>query len=145
MKTRPSPTLFVTRTVEAPPQRVFEAWTEEEHRLRWACPEGAVLESAASELRVGGRHRLVMKVGDATHTAFGEYREIDPPHRLVYTWDWEEEDQRMGPTVVTVEFVAVDGGTEVRLSHSGFPDGESAEGHAEGWESCLSRLESFLG
>ncbi len=137
-------TLYLTRTFHAPPERVFDAWTREEHRLRWACPQGAILESAASDLRVGGRHRLVMKVEGGSHTAYGEYREVAPPHRLVYTWDWEEEDQRMGETLVTVEFVPVAEGTEVRLTHSGFPDRHSTEGHGQGWQSCLTRLETLL-
>lgn len=136
--------LHLTRTFKAPPERVFDAWTREEHRLRWACPEGAVLESAVSDLRVGGRHRLVMKVEGGSHTAHGEYREVDPPHRLVYTWDWEEEDQRMGETLVTVEFVEVPEGTQVRLTHSGFPGQESTDGHGQGWASCLDRLETIL-
>ena len=136
--------LRLTRFFPAPPGRVFDVWTREEHRMRWACPRGAVLESAESDLRVGGRHRLVMKVEGGSHTATGEYREVDPPHRLVYTWDWEEEEQRMGETLVTVEFVEVTGGTEVRLTHSGFPGPDARAGHDEGWESCLDRLEELL-
>ena len=136
--------LRLTRVLPAPPDRVFDAWTREEHRLHWACPKGATLLSAESDLRVGGRHRLRMDVDGVPHTAFGVYREIDRPRRLVYTWDWEEEDQRMGETVVTVEFVPVDGGTEVRLVHSGIPTPESRDGHGKGWTSCLERLEELL-
>ena len=136
--------LRLTHVLPAAPDRVFDAWTREEHRLRWACPKGATLLSAESDLRVGGLHRLCMDVGGVPHTAYGVYREIDRPRRLVYTWDWEEEDQRMGETLVTVEFVPVEGGTEVRLVHSGFPAPESRDGHGEGWASCLERLEELL-
>ena len=137
-------TLHLTRLLPAPPERVFDAWTREEHRLHWACPRGATLLSAESDLRVGGRHRLRMDVEGVPHTASGVYREIDRPRRLVYTWDWEEEDQRMGETLVAVDFVAVEGGTEVRLTHSGFPAPEARDGHGEGWGSCLERLEELL-
>jgi uncharacterized protein YndB with AHSA1/START domain len=50
------------------------------------------------------------------HTAFGVYREIDRPHRLVYTWDWEEDDYRVGETLVTVEFKNLGEATEVVLT-----------------------------
>ncbi len=72
----------------------------------------------------GGRYRLTMCGPDAVgRTVVGEYLQVDPPHRLAYTWMWEQSD---GPavgvrTVVTVEFRAVGEGTSVVLTQSGFP------------------------
>ena len=138
--------LRLTRTVAAPPARVFEAWTTPEDMVHWASPEGATLEKVEVDLRVGGSYLLAMKNAEGAHwTAFGTYKEIDPPNRLVYTWDWKEKDHAMGDTLVTVEFNEVDGGTEVVLVHEGFPAEEAKDGHLQGWTSCLDRFEKLLG
>lgn len=133
------------RTIKAPREKVFEAWTQPEQMKRWACPEGVTLESVESDPRPGGTYRLAMRGEEGErHTAHGSYRVVEPPARLVYTWDWEEEDQAMGETVVTVEFLVVDEGTEVVLVHRGFPAPEAAGGHEEGWGSCLNKLQALF-
>ena len=86
-----------------------------------------------------------MVVEGNEHNAFGTYREIDEPRRLVYTWDWREEEFRVGETVVTIDFNEVDEGTEVVLVHEGFPAAEARDGHDEGWGSCLDQLEAHFG
>jgi len=145
MNTSTATSLRMTRLIAAAPERVFEAWTRPEHMRRWSCPEGYGLEEVRSDVRVGGAFRLQMRSPeDLTHTAYGTYRVVDPPRKLVYTWDWEEEDQRMGETLVTVEFNdAPDGGTEVVLTHEGFPVEEARTGHEDGWASCLNKLEAL--
>ena len=77
-------------------------------------------------------------------TAVGEYREIESPHRLSYTWKWEEPGNDHYDTLVTVEFHDRDGATEVVLSHDFFPDAEITGKHDEGWTSCLNRLEKVF-
>ena len=79
-----------------------------------------------------------------THTAVGTYREISPPTRLVYTWDWVEEEYQVGETLVTVEFKDLGGSTEVVLRHERFPAAEATAAHEEGWTSCLTRLEDVF-
>jgi uncharacterized protein YndB with AHSA1/START domain len=96
------------------------------------------------DLQVGGSYRIRMEIEGGPYTAYGTYKEIDPPRRLVYTWDWTEESHQVGETTVTVEFVEVDGGTEVRLTHDGFPAPEAKEAHEQGWGGCLDRFEALL-
>jgi uncharacterized protein YndB with AHSA1/START domain len=133
--------LVVRRTIAADVQRVFEAWTQPAHMVHWACPEGATLKTVQTDLRVGGSYVLEMVNQDGSpHTAFGTYREVDPPRRLVYTWDWKEEEFQVGETIVTVEFNDLDGSTEVVVTHEGFPALEAREGHEQGWSSCVDRL-----
>jgi uncharacterized protein YndB with AHSA1/START domain len=142
MSTETRTALRITRTIKASPERVFEAWTRPEHLERWACPEGGKVLEASVELRVGGGHHLVMKTEEGgIHTAYGVYREIDAPRKLVYTWDWKEEEFRVGETVVTVEFRPASQGTDVVLTHELFPAPEATKAHEEGWISCLNRLE----
>jgi glutathione S-transferase len=72
----------------------------------------------------------------------GAYREVTRPERLVYTWAWQGENSPMAgiETLVEVDFLARDGGTELRLRHSGFPAAAASEAHAAGWRSTLNRL-----
>ena len=74
---------------------------------RYCCDDPLNLgRDIPSDFRVGGSYTIAMRVDGNDHTAIGTYKEIDAPNRLVYTWDWKEEDNRMGETLVTVEFEA---------------------------------------
>lgn len=145
MSTSIDTTLRLTRTIKASPARVFEAWTTPEQMRQWSCPEGLNLADVQIDLRVGGPFLLDMEDPEGGHhTAFGEYREIDPPHRLVYTWDWKQEGDRMGETLITVEFQASGEHTEVVMTHEKMPTIEMRDSHNEGWTSCLNRLERLF-
>ncbi len=146
MSTQTSTSLRISRVVDADPGTVFRAWTDPKHLMRWACPEGATVGEAQVDLRVGGRYRLRIEGAEGeVHTATGVYREIDPPRRLSYTWDWEEAEHRMGvETLVTVELSDLGDSTEIVLTHEGFPAPEAREGHDQGWTSCVVQLERFL-
>ena len=145
MSTSIDTTLRLVRTIKASPARVFEAWTRPEDMRQWSCPEGLSLADVQVDLREGGAFLLDMVDPEGGHhTAFGEYREISPPHRLVYTWDWKQEDHRVGETLVTVEFNAKADGTEVVMTHEKLPSIEMRDSHHEGWSSCLERLERLF-
>lgn len=145
MSTDTGTSLRLTRVVKADRDRVFEAWTVPDHLRRWACPEGSQVEDAYVDLTEGGRYRIRMRGPEGqVHTAFGVYREIDRPNKLVYTWDWEEKDHQVGETLVTVEFNDLGGSTEVVLTHELFPNAEAMKAHSEGWNSCLDRFERLL-
>ncbi|MEZ4415916.1 MAG: SRPBCC domain-containing protein [Gemmatimonadota bacterium] len=137
-------TVKVSRRVEAGLERVFRAWTDPAQMKQWACPEHAVVEEASVDLRVGGGYEIRMRGDEERYTAYGTYRVVHRPHRLVYTWDWREEAHRMGETLVTVEFVASGEGTEVTVTHERFPSVEARDGHQFGWTSCLDRFERLL-
>ena len=140
------PALTMTRTIAADRARVFEAWTSKAHMERWCCPDPTAAVRVDLDVRPGGHFTMYMDVEGGPYTAFGTYKEVDPPNRLVYTWDWKEEAHAMGvETLVTVEFTEVEGGTEVRLTHEGFPVEEARTGHSEGWNACLERLVSLFG
>ncbi len=94
--------LVVTRTFNAPPRIVFEAWTRADLFRRWWIPQslGMVLRSCEMDVRVGGTYRLVFEPEGMAF--FGTYLEVDPPSRLVWT---NEEGGEAGP-VTTVTFEA---------------------------------------
>jgi uncharacterized protein YndB with AHSA1/START domain len=143
MTTRTAGTLKVSRTIKADPDAVFAAWTQPEHMKHWSAPEGMDVAIAEVDLTVGGRFHIQMKNAEGgEHNARGVYREIARPFRLVYTWSWDEYPEA-GESLITVEFKAVDGGTEVTMVHSGLPTEELVKEHEGGWTSCLNRLEQL--
>lgn len=95
--------VVVTRTFNAPPRIVFEAWTKAELFQRWWVPKSAGLNLLSCELdvRVGGAYRLVFAHGDSTMAFFGKYLEVVPPSRLV--WTNEESGEAGSVTTVTFE------------------------------------------
>jgi uncharacterized protein YndB with AHSA1/START domain len=144
MSIKAGTSLRVSRLIQAEPETVFRAWTEPAHLKRWSAPEGITVEVAQVDLKVGGRYRLGMRTAEGKpHTAVGTYREIVRPTRLVYTWSWEEGESTADETLVTVEFNAVGGATEVVLTHERFATAESRDDHLQGWTSCLDRLEAI--
>src|SRR5262245_21856404 len=95
--------LTVTRTIDGPRDVVFEAWTDAELFRQWWVPQsmGLKLLSCEVDARVGGGYRLTFDIGQAEPMAFyGEYLEVTPPSRLV--WTNEEGDE--GTVVTTVTF-----------------------------------------
>jgi uncharacterized protein YndB with AHSA1/START domain len=139
-----STTVVTARTFHATPERLFRAWTTPEEMKRWHSPAGMTNGSVTADLRVGGAYRVTMRGPDGAERAVGGvYREIDPPHKLVYTWQWEASPD-FPETVVTVEFMARGSDTEVRVTHAGLPDAKSREQHLAGWTGCFGKMEQLL-
>jgi uncharacterized protein YndB with AHSA1/START domain len=135
--------ITVTRLLPAPRERVFEAWTRPELMTRWFFPGSDWTVTISSDLRVGGRYELLMRDAAGTeHRQFGEYREVVPVSRLVFTWSCPALS--VVDSVVTVEFVDRGERTELRLVHELPADPKVRRGHEEGWTGCLGNLETML-
>ncbi len=143
-------TLHLTRTFEASPEKVFDAWTNPEALTKWFGPTNDfTVPLAEVDLRVGGAYRIQMKAPDGEiHTAVGTYKEIIPAEKLVFTWAWEAGstcgDSGAGESLVTLRFCAQGPATEMTLLHEQFPDSETRDKHQEGWNGCLHRLQTFM-
>jgi uncharacterized protein YndB with AHSA1/START domain len=118
--------------VEAPPETVFAYFVEPDRMTRWMGSE------AELDARPGGVYRVAV---NATHVARGEYVEVDPPRRVVFTWGWEHPDAEVpaGASTVVVTLAAEGAGTRVRLEHRDLPEA-ARESHGHGWEHYLPRL-----
>ena len=137
-------TLVLTRTYPYPREKVFRAWTEVEGVKRWFGPEACAVPEAELELRVGGRYRIVLEEPEGRHIVGGEYREISPPERLVFTWKWEHTPEDVPETLVTVEFLDKGASTELVLTHERFPTTEVRDLHNQGWSSSFDCLADAL-
>jgi uncharacterized protein YndB with AHSA1/START domain len=133
-------TLRLRRTLPAPPERVFRAWTTPEEMKKWKAPGDMTTSVAEVDLRVGGKYRIHMRAPDgALHRLVGAYRLVDPPRKLVYTWRWED-DPEAGETLVTVEFLGRGNATEVVLTQELFPTDDQRQRHEMGWTKCFEKL-----
>lgn len=132
------------RTFRAPAQAVFDAWTSEEVMRRW-WHAGHDWETPVAEvdLRVGGTVRVVMRNPheDVEYGGGGEYTEVDPPHRLAFTWTWDDHDKRQ---LIELDFEEADGVTTVHFTHRDLWDEEAVRSHEEGWGTCFANLERTL-
>jgi uncharacterized protein YndB with AHSA1/START domain len=147
---QPSPdpsALRLKRSFDAPASVLFDAWTSAETLRRW-WPAGWDWETPVADVdpRVGGRLRLVMRSPDGEEFGgSGEYLEIDPPSRLVFTWTWDGHEGHQGTQLVEVAFEERDDGTTtVVLTNRGLKDEESKRSHREGWEKSLDNLDRLL-
>jgi uncharacterized protein YndB with AHSA1/START domain len=135
---RTAETVTVERELEiaASPETVWTHLVDPERALRWWG------RSISFDPRPGGAFRVEVTPGSV---ASGEFLELDPPRRLVYTWGWEAggggpELVPPGSTTVAIDLEPAGAGTRLRLVHSGLPTPETAGLHAEGWAHYLGRL-----
>jgi uncharacterized protein YndB with AHSA1/START domain len=143
--------LTITRDFNAAPNTLFQAWTDPNKLMQWFGPAGVTTIEAHVDLKVGGSYRLVMQEADGKrHTPHGEYREIDPPKRLIFTWvldddsDCDGSEGEFAETVVTVEFQTVGSGTRLVLTHDFLPSDNSRAAHQMGWDGCLDSLSRMV-
>ena len=138
--------LRLTRTFKAPREKVFRAWTVPEEIVKWWGPEGCSSPGAEIDLRDGGRYRIAMTTPEQKEFySFGEYREVAPPEKLVFTWIWEGPPEMAGvETLMTLEFAEKGDETELTLTHERFPTEQDKKNHEWGWNSCFDCLEKAL-
>jgi len=129
-------------TIEAPARRVFEALTDPEQRKEWWGSEGRFQTTLMeSDLRVGGKWRMSGTGFGRPFTVEGEYRTVEPPHVLAFTWlpSWQENPTE---TLVRFDLTEKDGTTSVRLTHSGLTP-EALQAH-KGWPQILGWLRDYV-
>jgi uncharacterized protein YndB with AHSA1/START domain len=139
-------TMKIQRTFQAPAEAVFDAWTSEEVMRRWFHGDhGWETPHAQVDLRLGGNVRVVMRDPDkgAEYGGEGHYTEIDRPHRLAFTWVWDDDADR--ETLIELDFEESDGATKVTMTHHGLRDAEHVASHEGGWNAALDELEAALG
>jgi uncharacterized protein YndB with AHSA1/START domain len=122
----------VTQNIAASPATVFSYLTDPQKFATW-MGVGAELDP-----RPGGRYRIDV---DGEHVASGEYREVEPPRRVLMTWGWEgSETVPPGSTVVEITLTPDGAGTVLRLRHSGLRSDEERQSHNAGWKQYTGAL-----
>jgi uncharacterized protein YndB with AHSA1/START domain len=157
--------LTLSRWFDAPRERVWKAWTDPERLASWWGPHGFTNPTAIAEARPGGRLRIVMRSPDGVdYPVVGEFVEVDPPSRIVFTDTADEAPAEWRSTldsfrtatpagtplrmIVTVSFEERDGGTQLTIvSEFASDDDRDAVmrmGAVSGWSESLDKLETLL-
>ena len=138
-------TLKMRRVLPATRPMVFGAFTDPDRLAHWWGPVGFTVPSVTLHARVGAPYRIEMQPpdGDAFHLT-GEFREVDPPARLAYTFMWEPPDPEDVETLVELSFGARDEATEVLFTQGIFKTEPRRELHERGWTDTFDRLERYI-
>ena len=129
--------LVVQREVQIAAARatVFAFLTDPDKIVNWVGTE------ATSEAHPGGLYLLKGVAGDPTRVARGAFREVVPVHRLAYSFGWENgEEVPPGSSLIEIDLFEQNGGTLVRLTHSGLPNAAQCAAHNDGWAYYMDRL-----
>lgn len=137
--------LLITRTFEAPAALLFTLWSDINHFKKWMGPEGFDCLELAMDFRVGGKYRGMIRSAHSGDSWFGgEYREIEPPTRLVFTWMWDTGPSGEVETLVTISFrEGADGRTTMTFHQSPFINVERRDSHIGGWNSLFNKLAAY--
>jgi uncharacterized protein YndB with AHSA1/START domain len=149
--------IVIERLFDAPVELIWQMWTQAEHYKQWYGPQGFTVPIAEMELRVGGKRLFCMETPDGSMRMWltGEYTEIVPNERLVYTESMADEHGNILPrpagmsaeeypvrTVITVLLEALDGRTRMRMTHAGVPAND--EGASAGWEQAFTKMADHI-
>ncbi|MDD1774176.1 MAG: SRPBCC domain-containing protein [Methanobacterium sp.] len=150
--------LFITRTFDAPLEKVWKAFTDPETVKKWWGPKDFTAPVVKIDFRVGGSSLYCMRSpegGDIWST--GVYKEIVPMERIVSTDSFADEEGNVVPAsqygmdgdwplelIVSVTFHEENGKTRFTLQHTSFPDHENMSMAEAGWNESLDKLANFL-
>ncbi len=141
-----------SRTVAASPERVFQAFVDQEALLQWLPPAGSTGELEHFDLRAGGSYRLRLRfespIGKTTEDSdLVEVRivEVVPGERLVQAADFDSDDPAFaGTMLMTWKVTPAPEGARVEIVAEDVPDGITAQDHADGLASSLDNLATYL-
>ena len=124
----------IPRSYDAPPERVFHAWTDPASVKSWLA-EG---KESSIDPRENGLFYIEMPWQERIYPHYGRYLRVDSPRLLEFTWVSEGSLGR--ESVVKIELTPRGAGTELRLTHDGLPSEALAKDHHGGWSGFLDKL-----
>jgi uncharacterized protein YndB with AHSA1/START domain len=148
--------IVVERTFNANIALIWQLWTDPEHFKNWYGPKGFTIPVADMDLRIGGRRLVCMASPDGRMKMWtvGEYKEIVPTTRLVYTESPSDENGNMispsamgmpegfpAVTEIIVSFEDMGGHTKMVMKHAGMP---AASGAGGGWNQAFDKLADYI-
>jgi len=137
--------LTMNRNFKVSKKEVYNAWTNKEALKNWFAPTNEMTTVVHElELEVGGKYRIEMiETTGTSHKIHGEYVALNPFDQIVFTWQWESDEQQVN-SLVTIDLSENNGVTEMVLTHDKLASQESVDLHSEGWMGCLTQLENFI-
>jgi len=148
MKQESQSSFSITRTLPAPAETVYRAWTAFDQLRQWWHPNGAALTGMDNELRPGGRiaYHFGGEEGKELFSVEGSYEEVEEGKKLVYTWNWDMHSGIIGKSAfrLSVSFGEEDGQCRLTVVQDATAEHQNIQVLKTAWEGELSRLESFL-
>lgn len=135
--------IVIRRLIEHVPERVFDAFSHSKALVAWLAPSDDIVATAMEhDFNVGGRYRVAFALADGNQTVLaGEFVVIERPSKICFTWVWEEPDIHAGiQSLVTVDLLEADGGTELIINHENLSTIEAVDRHTQGWLGTIKRL-----
>jgi uncharacterized protein YndB with AHSA1/START domain len=135
------------RVVPARPEEVYRTFTDAALMPKWwGKTEKAALLACEADVRAGGRFRFVLQTQKGSEDAvFGSYIEVNPPHKLAFTWSSEKPQDGVADTLVTVDLLDLkDGTTRVVITHEGLPSPAASSIYSAGWHDMLQDMSLHL-
>ena len=138
-----------TRTLNAPRELVFRAWTDEKMLAQWWGPRGFTAPRCEFDARKGGAIRIDMTMDKTVYPLSGTVLEIDPPRKLVFFGDaLGKSDEVVLHNLNTITFEEKNGKTEVTVVAQVLEAGPGMEGALSGmdagWSQTLDKLGEFI-
>ena len=150
--------VVIERTFDAPIDLIWQMWTQPEHFKKWYGPKGSSVPVAEMDVRVGGKRLVCMEMQTPDRSMkmwfTGEYREVTPNERLVYTDSMADEngnvvspsamgmpEEHPATTDVTVLLEDLGGRTKMVMTHAGIP---ADSGGAGGWEQAFAKMAEYI-
>jgi uncharacterized protein YndB with AHSA1/START domain len=137
------PSLTLKRRLNAPPEKVYAAWTDPTKIVKWFGPDAGKVTRTDMDVRVGGRYDIGFHTEDGEeHNVGGVYREVVRNERLQFTWAWRSTPER--ESLVTVLIKPDGDGAILTLIHEQFFDEPARDRHQYGWTGALNKLEQLF-
>lgn len=135
----------LTRRFPDSPETLFRAFTDPDALRQWWGPKDFRIDTIEFPAAVGAAYRVTLTAPDGSRWAHeGRFLEVDPPRRLVYTWQWTAGPLSRVETLVELTFAGESGGTLVTVSHSRFGSDVECDLHADGWDDTFVRMAAWL-
>jgi uncharacterized protein YndB with AHSA1/START domain len=128
----------VERTMLASPGVVYRAWTEQFDQ--WFAEPGTLLMKG----EVNVPFFFETHFEGQRHPHYGRFLKLVPDQLLELTWVTGNPGTQGAETVITLELSPNNGGTQLKLTHAGFPDEDTRNGHEEAWPEGLANLDHCM-
>lgn len=138
----------LSKDLNASVNEVYDAWINAEALKQWWRPMNNQLKEVQNELQPGGAIKYVFQTeeGKEAFQITGNYKEVQPAQKLVYTWNWQLQTDAVSDSefLLTIEFGPQGSGSRLSVTQENFQHEENIQPHREGWEKALNDLAQFV-